>query len=133
MSTPINEAYARIDVSTILDLQNRVADLERVMPTEAITKLRNEKYNIKRTRIFAKSFRINKNSGNTLKVSFGSGFFDSLPIVSATVYDPTFAKGNIEEATLTMYDITKNSIKIDINRKTKGVIMVHVIAIGAGK
>lgn len=133
MSTPINEAYARIDVSTILDLQNRVADLERVMPTEAITKLRNEKYNIKRTRLFAKSFRINKNSGNTLKVNFGSGFFDSKPIVSATVYDPSFAKGNIEEATLTMYDITKNSIKIDINRKTKGVIVVHVIAIGEGK
>lgn len=130
MSTPINEAYARIDVATILDLQNRINSLEKVMPTEAISKIRDNNYNIKKTRIFAKAVNLGNSDGNTIKVNFGTNLFSERPVVTATLYDPLTAGGNIEQATLTMRDLSNTSVKIDINRKTKGRVIVHVIAIG---
>lgn len=132
MTTPINEAYARIDVATILDLQNRIAELERVMPTEAISKIRNDTWNIKKTRFFARAINVPSGSSDVVKVDFGTGFFNAQPVVTATIYDSTSKNKNIEDATLTMHDLSKNSVRISINRKTKGRIIIHVIAIGEG-
>lgn len=126
----INEAYARIDVATIQDLVNRVASLERRVFDGPVAKIRNEDKNIRGIKIFARSINVPSNSSDSIKVEFGSGTFGAQPIVTATAYDPTSTTGETESPTLIMKDISKTSIKIDIKRKTKGRLIIHVIAIG---
>lgn len=126
----INEAYARIDVATIQDLVNRIASIEKRIPDGPVAKIRNEDKNIKGIKIFARSINVPSNSSDSIKVDFGSGTFGAQPIVTATAYDPTTGKGDTESPTLIMRDLSKTSIKIDIKRKTKGRLIIHVIAIG---
>lgn len=123
----INEAYARIDVATIQALVNRVASLEKRMPDGPIAKIRNEDKNIKGIKIFARAVNVESDSSNSIKIQFGSGTFSANPVVTATVYDP-LGKGT--ETSLVMKNLTKNSVAIDIIRKGKGRLIIHVIAIG---
>lgn len=126
----INEAYARIDVATIQDLVNRIASLEKRIFDGPIAKIRNEDKNIRGTKIFARAINVPSNSSDSIKIEFGSGTFGGLPVVTATAYDPTTGKGDSESPTLIMTDLSKTSVKIDIKRKTKGRLIIHVIAIG---
>jgi hypothetical protein len=126
----INEAYARIDVAMIQDLVNRIASLEKRMPDGPVAKIRNEDKNIQGIKIFARAVNVSSNSSDSIKVEFGSGTFSGNPIVTATAYDPTSASGETESPTLVMKDISKTSVTIDIKRKTKGRLIIHVIAIG---
>lgn len=126
----INEAYARIDVATIQDLVNRIASLEKRVFDGPVAKIRNEDKNLRGMKIFARAINVPSNSSDSIKIEFGSGTFGAQPIVTATAYDPTTGKGETESPTLTMRDLSKTSVKIDINRKTKGRLIIHVIAIG---
>ncbi len=126
----INEAYARIDFATIQELKNKINDLERRIPTEPIAKVRNEDLSIKDTKFFATAIPIPSGSSNSIKVNFGSGTFSSWPVVTATLYDPTGSSGDNELPSLMMRDISRLSVTVDLRRKTKKRLVLHVIAVG---
>jgi hypothetical protein len=126
----INEAYARIDFATIQELKNKINDLERRIPTEPIAKVRNEDLAIKNTKFFASVIPIPSGSSNSIKVNFGSGTFSSGPVVTATLLDPAGSSGDNELPSLIMRDLSRLSVTVDLRRKTKKRLFLHVIAVG---
>lgn len=128
----INEAYARIDYSLIKDLQSQINDLRKEIYRGSISHIRKNDYSVNETRIWAGAIIIESKSSDTAEVKFG-GIFDSVPVVTATVYDPTKSVADTEGATIVMRNLSEKGVTLDIYRKKKGRMIVHVIAVGANE
>ena len=64
----INEAYARIDFATIQELQNKINDLEKRIPSGVFSKIRGEDFNINNTKVFAAVVPVPTGNDNTLRI-----------------------------------------------------------------
>lgn len=126
----INEAYARIDFATIQELQNKINDLEKRIPSGVFSKIRGTDYSINNTRVFAAVIPVPTGTDNTFRVNFGSGTFSSLPIVTVTVGTNLDISADTELPNLVVRDLTRTSVVVEMRRKNKKALRLHVIAVG---
>ena len=127
----INEAYARIDYAVIQGLQNEIDELKRSLNAySGFAKIKGDLLSVKNTRVFARTVQVPSNSNNTIKVEFGSGTFSGIPVVTASVLDPTPSKTDLGVVTVIMKSLSKSSVTMEITRTGKGAMVLHVIAVG---
>jgi hypothetical protein len=129
----INEAYARIDYATILELQNRINSLENIISSYTSDKFANLEgvsSNVRATKVFTETITVGEKDSK-VNVSFGSNFFGMSPTVTATIRDINnkLASGTeIPVVLITQLDRTKATFLI--KRKKETSLVLHVIAIG---
>lgn len=135
MSTPINEAYARIDIGAIQKLQRDINAIKDLIYTGDFSVIdvdnKMSKLSVRATAIYAERKSV---SGGTNKVTIEFGqLFDSTPTVTATINDRS---GELEKADgspiILITELTKDKAEFFV-KKSKTYCDIHVIAIGPRK
>lgn len=132
VSDAINEAYARIDVSMIQQLQNKVEELSNLITTGHFARFvdgsGSKDVSVKATAVYAeRKFLAAKD--DTLKINF-NGIFDDIPVITATVRDTTGDLQKLDSVTILMTESTKQGAEFFIKRSKNIRCGVHIIAIG---
>jgi hypothetical protein len=131
----INEAYARIDYEALLNIEQSIQELKndfyRLIGRQAISRIQGESLSVAKTRIFAERLSVPRNT-DTVKIDFGPSRFESAPIVSATIATAD-DKQNPSDISLAIKSITRTSVEIQVERKIKQTVRLHVIAVGEAK
>lgn len=135
MSTPINEAYARIDVGEIQKIKNLVNNLASLIPTGIFARLdtqgKKTDFSIKGAAIYTERVNI---PGNESKASIKFGtLFDSTPTVTATVRDSTGNLQDTDSVTVLITKVTKDGVDFFIKKKGGIRCDLNIIAIGPNK
>lgn len=135
MSTPINEAYARIDVGEIQKIKNLVNNLANLIPTGIFARLdtggKKTDFSIKGAAIYTERINV---PGNESKVSIKFGtLFDASPTVTGTVIDSTGNLQNTDSVTVLITKLTKDGVDFFIKKKGGVRCILNVIAIGPNK
>lgn len=129
----INEAYARIDYATILELQNKVIELEKIVQgytSDTFSNLEGSKSNVRGTKIFTETVTVGEKDSK-IDVVFGSNFFDSSPTVTATIRDiNNKLVGGTDTPVVLISKLDKNKATFVIKRKKEASLVLHIIAIG---
>lgn len=135
MSTPINEAYARIDIGAIQKLQRDINAIKDLIYTGDFSVLdignKMTKLSVRATAIYAE--RKNVGSGtNKVTIEFGD-LFESIPIISATIRD---SSGKLEESDSSpialITELTRTKAEFFV-KKSKTYCEINVIAVGPRK
>lgn len=129
----INEAYARIDYATILDLQNKVNSLEKIISSYTSDKFANlegESANVRGTKVFTETVTLGEKDSK-VQVVFGSNLFASSPTVTATIRDiNNKLAGGTEIPVVLITQLDKNKATFLVKRKKETSLVLHIIAIG---
>jgi hypothetical protein len=129
----INEAYARIDYATILDLQNKVNSLEKIISSYTSDKFANlegESANVRGTKVFTETVTLGEKDSK-VQVVFGSNLFSSSPTVTATIRDiNNKLAGGTEIPVVLITQLDKNKATFLVKRKKETSLVLHIIAIG---
>jgi hypothetical protein len=135
VSTPINEAYARIDIGAIQKLQRDINAIKDLIYTGDFSVLdignKMTKLSVRATAIYAE--RKNVGSGtNKVTIEFGD-LFESIPIISATIRD---SSGKLEESDSSpialITELTRKKAEFFV-KKSKTYCEINVIAVGPRK
>gem|GEM_PF-4203873 len=131
----INEAYARIDYEALLNIEQSIQELKndfnRLIGRQAIARIEGESLSVAKTRIFAERLSVSRNT-DTVKIDFGPNRFESPPVVT-TSFATTEEKQNPSDISVAIKSLTTTSVEIQIERKVKQTIRLHVIAVGEAK
>lgn len=135
MSTPINEAYARIDIGAIQKLQRDINAIKDLIYTGTFAVVdsgqKMNKLSVRATAIYAERKGVPAGS-NKVTIEFGQ-LFDSIPTVTATIRD---SSGKLEDAEgspiVLITELTKAKAEFFI-KKSKTYCDLNVIAIGPRK
>ena len=135
MSTPINEAYARIDIGAIQKLQRDINAIKDLIYTGdfSVIDVNNKmsKLSVRATAVYAERKNVPSGS-NKITIEFGQ-LFDSIPIVSATIRDSSGKLEDSESSPIAMItELTKDKAEIFV-KKSKTFCEVNVIAVGPRK
>ena len=135
MSTPINEAYARIDIGTIQKLQRDINAIKDLIYTGdfSVIDVNNKmsKLSIRATAVYAERKNVGAGS-NKVTIEFGQ-LFDSIPVVSVTIRDSSGKLEDSESSPIAMItELNKNKAEIFV-KKSKTFCEVNVIAVGPRK
>jgi hypothetical protein len=129
----INEAYARIDYATILDLQNKVNSLEKIISSYTSDKFANlegESTNVRGTKVFTETVTLGEKDSK-VQVVFGSNLFDSSPTITATIRDiNNKLAGGTDMPVVLITQLDKNKATFLVKRKKETSLVLHIIAIG---
>jgi hypothetical protein len=129
----INEAYARIDYATILDLQNKVNSLEKIISSynsDKFSNLEGESTNVRGTKVFTETVTVGEKDSK-IQVVFGSNFFASSPTVTATIRDiNNKLAGGTEIPVVLITQLDKSKATFLVKRKKETSLILHIIAIG---
>jgi hypothetical protein len=129
----INEAYARIDYATILELQDRINKLENIIESytsDTFSNLEGAKSNVRGTKIFTETITVGAKDSK-VDVVFGSNFFGSSPTVTATIRDiNNKLVGGTDLPVILISQLDKNKTQFVIKRKKEATLILHIIAIG---
>jgi hypothetical protein len=129
----INEAYARIDYATILELQDRINKLENIIESytsDTFSNLEGVKSNVRGTKIFTETITVGEKDSK-VNVVFGSNFFDSSPTVTATIRDiNNKLVGGTDTPVVLISQLDKNKATFVIKRKKEASLVLHIIAVG---
>ena len=132
MSTPINEAYARIDIGEIQKIKNLIKSLSDLVFTGIFSRLdtkgKKTDFSIRGTAIYTERVNI---PGNESKVSIKFGtLFEDIPTVTATVRDSTGNLQNTDSVTVLITKLTKDGVDFFIKKKGGVRCDLNMIAIG---
>lgn len=132
MSTPINEAYARIDIGEIQKIKNLIKSLSDLVFTGTFSRLdtkgKKTDFSIRGTAIYTERVNI---PGNESKVSIKFGtLFEDIPTVTATVRDSTGNLQNTDSVTVLITKLTKDGVDFFIKKKGGVRCDLNMIAIG---
>lgn len=135
MSTPINEAYARIDIGAIQKLQRDINAIKDLIYTGdfSVVDVNNKmnKLSVRATAVYAERKTVPSGS-NKITVEFGQ-LFDSVPTITATIRD---SSGKLEDADgspiVLITELTKEKAEFFI-KKSKTYCDLNVIAVGPRK
>lgn len=135
MSTPINEAYARIDIGAIQKLQRDINAIKDLIYTGDFSVLdvnnKMKKLSVRATAVYAERKNV-KAGTNSITVEFGD-LFDSIPMVTATIRD---SSGKLEDADgspiVLITELTRKKAEFFV-KKSKTYCELNVIAVGPRK
>ena len=129
----INEAYARIDYATILELQDRINKLENIIESytsDTFSNLEGAKSNVRGTKIFSETITVGEKDSK-VNVVFGSNFFGNSPTVTATIRDiDNKLVGGTDLPVILISQLDKNKAQFVVKRKKEASLVLHIIAIG---
>jgi|688.fasta_scaffold04243_2 hypothetical protein len=129
----INEAYARIDYATILELQDRINKLENIIESytsDTFSNLEGAKSNVRGTKIFTETITVGEKDSK-VNVVFGSNFFGNSPTVTATIRDiNNKLVGGTDLPVILISQLDKNKAQFVVKRKKEASLVLHIIAIG---
>jgi hypothetical protein len=129
----INEAYARIDYATILELQDRINKLENIIESytsDTFSNLEGAKSNVRGTKIFTETISVGEKDSK-VNVVFGSNFFGNSPTITATIRDiNNKLVGGTDLPVILISQLDKNKAQFVIKRKKEASLVLHIIAIG---
>jgi len=129
----INEAYARIDYATILELQDRINKLENIIESytsDIFSNLEGVKSNVRGTKIFTETITVGAKESK-IDVVFGSNFFDTSPTVTATIRDiNNKLVGGTDIPVVLISELNKTKATFVIKRKKEASLVLHIIAVG---
>jgi hypothetical protein len=129
----INEAYARIDYATILELQDRINKLENIIESytsDTFSNLEGAKSNVRGTKIFSETITVGEKDSK-VNVVFGSNFFGNSPTVTATIRDiNNKLVGGTDLPVILISQLDKNKAQFVVKRKKEASLVLHIIAIG---
>jgi len=129
----INEAYARIDYATILELQDRINKLENIIESytsDTFSNLEGAKSNVRGTKIFTETITVGEKESK-VNIVFGSNFFGNNPTVTATIRDiNNKLVGGTDLPVILISQLDKNKAEFVVKRKKEASLVLHIIAIG---
>lgn len=135
MSSPINEAYARIDIGEIQKIKNLIKELASLVPTGIFARIdtqgKKTDFSIKGTAIYTERINVPGNE-NKVSIKFGTLFQDT-PTVTATVRDSTGNLQDTDSVTVLITKLTKDGVDFFIKKKGGIRCDLNVIAIGPNK
>lgn len=135
MSTPINEAYARIDIGEIQGIKARLTSLENLIFTGTLSRLDTQgkkiDFSVRGTSIYTERINV-PGEVNKVSIKFGT-LFQDVPTVTATVRDSTGNLQNTDSVTVLITNSTKDGTDFFIKKKNGIRCDLNVIAIGPSK
>lgn len=135
MSTPINEAYARIDIGAIQKLQRDINAIKDLIYTGdfSVIDVNNKmsKLSVRATAVYAERKTVPSGS-NKITIEFGQ-LFDSTPTVTATIRDSSGKLEDSESSPIVLItELTKDKAEFFV-KKSKTYCDLNVIAVGPRK
>lgn len=131
----INEAYARIDYETIIQLKQDMRELKedfnKLIGRNAITRFEGQSLSVAKTRIFAEKVSVPR-ANDEFTMNFGSNRFESAPVVTATLA-LVDDKQEPNDVSVVIKELTATKVVFEVQRKVKQNVRLHVIAIGEAK